>query len=133
MPFFTKWGLQHFVSDRNEWVHCQIGRSFVSYPDCVIAFHLLRRYYPFSFRDMVSNAAATIAMMLGFKSLPKKKQGRESPSAGRSPGRSGDDLRELPATERQKNIARAPGITSPTSTSMENSPDLIAEERASER
>jgi hypothetical protein len=112
-----------------------IGRSLVAvgFVSTLVAFYWITNTGGESPYTYVVWGLGLSAMMLGFKSLPKKKRRRESPSAGRSPGRSGDNLRELPATERQKSLARAPGITSPTSTSMENSPDLITEERASER
>ena len=75
-----------------------------------------------------------LTIMLGVKSLPKKKkQRRESPFAGRSPGRPDDNRRDFPATEKQKSFARELGIKFPPSISKGDLSDLIAEERASER
>ena len=67
-------------------------------------------------------------MMLGLKFLPKKKQHRESPFAGRSPGRLNDSRRDSPATEKQKSSARELGIEFPPSISRGDLSDLIAKE-----
>ena len=75
-----------------------------------------------------------LTMALGFNSLPKKKkQRRESPLAGRSPGRPDDNSRDFPATEKQKSLARELGIKFPPNISKGDLSDLITKERASER
>jgi hypothetical protein len=74
-----------------------------------------------------------LAMSLGFNSLPKKKQRRESPFAGRSPGRPDDNSRNFPAAEKQKSLARELGIEFRPSISKGDLSDLITKERASER
>ena len=72
-----------------------------------------------------------LTMALGFNSLPKKKkQRRESPFAGRSPGRLDNHSRDFPATEEQKNFARELGIKFPPSISKGDLSDLIAERNA---
>jgi len=73
-----------------------------------------------------------LAMSLGFNSLPKKKQRRQSSLTERSPGRPDDNSRDFPATEKQKSLARELGITFPPSISRGELSDLIKRERASE-
>ncbi len=72
-------------------------------------------------------------MALGFNALQKKKQSRESPFAGRSPGRPHDNSRDFPATEKQKSLAHELGIEFPPSISKRDLSDLITKERASGR
>jgi hypothetical protein len=71
-----------------------------------------------------------LTMALGFNSLPKKKQRRESPFAGRSPGCPDDNSQNFPATEKQKSLARELGIKFPPSISKGDLSDLIAERNA---
>jgi hypothetical protein len=69
-----------------------------------------------------------LTMLLGFKSLPKKKKRRKSPLAGRSSGRPDHNKRGSPASEEQKSFARELGIEFPPSISKEDLSDLITEE-----
>jgi len=71
-----------------------------------------------------------LTMALGFNSLPKKKQRRESPCAGRSQGCPNGNSRDFPATEKQKSLARELGIKFPPSISKGDLSDLIAERNA---
>jgi len=82
---------------------------------------------------MVVWGLGLLIMMLGLKFLPKKKQRRESPFAGRSPGRPDDSRRDFPATERQQCLARELGVKFPPDISKGDLSDLIAEKRTSER
>jgi hypothetical protein len=83
---------------------------------------------------MVVWGLGLLTIMLGLKSLPKKKkQRRESTFAGRLPGCPHDNGQDFPATEKQKSLARELGIKFPPSISKADLSDLITKERASER
>jgi hypothetical protein len=100
----------------------------------LVAFYLIANTGDKSPYMYVVWGLGLLTMMLGFKSLPKeKKQRRESPFAGRSPGRPDDNSRDFPATEKQKSLARELGIKFPPSISKGDLSNLITKERASER
>jgi hypothetical protein len=85
------------------------------------------------FPYMVVWGLGLLTLMLGLKSLPKKKQRRESTLAGQLSGRHAENSRDFPATERQKSLARELGIKFPPSISKGDLSDLITKERASGR
>jgi hypothetical protein len=113
-----------------------IGRSLVAvgFVSTLVAFFLIGNTGGGSPAMYVVWGLGLLTMMLGFKSLSKKKkQRRESSFAGRSPGCPDDNLRDFPATEKQKSLARELGIKLPPSISKADLSDLITKERASER
>ena len=112
-----------------------IGQSLVAvgFVLTLVAFVLIAKTGGGSPYMYVVWGLGLLTMALGFNSLPKKKQRRESPFAGRSPGRPDDNSRDFPATEKQKSLARELGIKVPPSISKEDLSDLITKERASER
>jgi hypothetical protein len=112
-----------------------IGQSLVAvgFVSTVVAFFLIANAGGKSPYMFVVWGLGLLTMMLGFESLPKKEQRRESSLAGRSPARSNDNSRDFPATEKQKSLARELGIKFPPSISKGDLSDLITEERASER
>jgi hypothetical protein len=112
-----------------------IGRSLVAvgFALTLVAFWLIASTGGGSPYMYVVWGLGLLAMALGFNSLSKKKQRRESPFAGRSPGRPRDNSRDFPATEKQKSLACELGIKFPPGISKGDLSDLIARERASER
>ena len=112
-----------------------IGKSLVAvgFVLTLVAFVLIAKTGDKSPYMYVVWGLGLLTMALGFNSLPKKKkQRRESPFAGRSPGRPDDNRRDSPATEKQKSLARELGIKFPPSISRGDLSDLIAEKQASE-
>ena len=112
-----------------------IGQSLVAvgFVSTLVAFVLIAKTGGGSPYMYVVWGLGFLAMSLGFNSLSKKKQRRESPFAGRSPGRPRDNSRDFPATEKQKSLACELGIKFPPSISKGDLSDLITEKRASER
>ena len=109
-----------------------IGRSLVAvgFVLTLVAFVLIAKTGGGASYMYVVWGLGLLAMSLGFNSLPKKKQRRESPIVRRSPGRPDDNSRDFPATEKQKSSARELGIKFPPSISKGDLSDLITKERA---
>ena len=109
-----------------------IGRSLVAvgFILTMVAFCLIARSGGGSPYMYVVWGLGLLAMSLGFSSLSKKKQRRESPFAGRLPRRSDENSRDFPATEKQKNSASELGIEFPPGISKGDLSDLITKEQA---
>jgi hypothetical protein len=111
-----------------------IGRSLVAvgFASTLVAFCLIAKSGGGSPYMYVVWGLGLSAMAMGFNAL-QKKQSRESPFSGRSPGRPDDNSRALPATQEQKSVARKLGITFSPSISNGDLSDLITEEQAGEK